>query len=170
MEELFRNFGVDWRLLIAQVVNFSILFFLLKKFAYRPILDVLRKRADEIKKGFAMRAEAEKTLGEIDTLKAQSAQEAQEEALALVKKAEETGVQHREEIIQGATLRAEALIVEARGRAEKEAEKMQDEVTREAEDLVREGIARVLGQMPAGERDKELIAGALAAIRAEKMI
>lgn len=168
MEDLIRNFGIDWKLLLAQVVNFAILFFLLKKFAYKPVLAILRKRTDEIKKGFAMRAEAEKTLGEIEKIKEKTAVQAQEDALALVQRAEETAGQRKEEIVHGAIARGEALVAEAKQKAEKEAEKIADVVAREAETLVRNGIVHVLGQLPAEVRDGELIRGALVAIRSTK--
>ncbi len=168
MEDLIHNFGINWKLLLAQVVNFAILFFLLKKFAYGPVLAILRKRRDEIKEGFAMRAEAEKTLGEIEEIKTSTTREAEVQALALVQRAEETAGQRRGEIIHDATARGELLVAEAKQKAEKEAEKIEEAVSREAEVLVREGIARVLRQMPAGDRDEELIRGALAAIRSTK--
>lgn len=168
MEELIRNFGIDWKLLLAQVVNFAVLFFLLKKFAYKPVLAMLRKRTEEIKEGFAMRAKAEKTLGEIEEIKTKTATQAQQEALALVKRAEETAGKHREEIMRDAAARGEILIAEAKQKAGKEVEKMEGAIAEEAEHLVREGIARVLQQMPAPERDRELIHGALTAIRSIK--
>ena len=170
MEELIRNFGIDWKLLVAQVVNFAILFFLLKKFAYGPVLEILRKRRDEIKKGIEMRAEAEKTLGEVGEIKAKTAQQAEMDALALVAHAEETAGKRTEEIVNDATARGEALVAEAKQKATKEVEKMTEAVTREAEILVRDGIAKVLRQMPAGERDKELIRSALVAIRSAKSV
>lgn len=169
MAELLHNFGVDWKLLLAQVVNFAILFFLLKKFAYGPVLAILRKRRDEIKKGIEMRAEAEKTLGEIEELKTKMVIEAQEEALALVKRAEETAGQRKEEIVSDALARGELLVSEAKRKAEKEVEKMEAAVLEEAEVLVREGIKHVLRRIPAGERDEELIRGALAALKSAKV-
>ena len=99
MEELIKNFGIDWKLLVAQVVNFAILFFLLKKFAYGPVLAILRKRAAGIKEGIAMRAKAEKTLGEVGEIKAKTAQQAEMDALALVAHAEETAGKRKEEIV-----------------------------------------------------------------------
>src|SRR3989338_5831440 len=169
MQELLHNFGVDWKLLLAQVVNFAILFFLLKKFAYAPVLAMLRKRTAEIKKGFAMRAEAEKTLGEVEEIKVKTAQEAQEEALALMKRTEETAAQRKDEIINEATARGDVLVAEAKQKAEKEAEKIEEAVLREAQVLVREGIKQVLRKMPASERDEELIKGALAALKSAKV-
>ena len=169
MGDLLHNFGVDWKLLLAQVVNFAILFFLLKKFAYGPVLEILRKRREEIKKGIEMRAEAEKTLGEVEEIKAKTALEAQEEALALMKCTEETAGQRKEEIVGEAVARGEVLVAEAKQRAEKEAEKIEEAVMQEAQVLVRAGIKQVLRKMSSAERDEELIKGALVALKSAKV-
>ena len=49
--EIIKDFGVDPLLLSAQIVNFLIIFFILRKFALKPILDILKKREDTIKDG-----------------------------------------------------------------------------------------------------------------------
>ena len=170
MTEIVRNFGVDWRLLIAQVVNFTILFFLLKRFAYQPVLSLLRQRTQKIEEGFAMRKEAEKTLGEIENIKLETAKAADEEALTIVKNAEETAQLRRNEIVGEATRRGELLVAEAKKNANVEAEKIQTDVLTSAEHLVREGIARVLRQLPPDVRDRNLIAETLLAIKAENKL
>ncbi len=62
MNQLLSNFGVDWKLLLAQVINFGILFWVLKRYAYQPILNVLKSREQIIKKGLDDASEAEKEL------------------------------------------------------------------------------------------------------------
>ena len=37
--QLISTFGVDWKLLIAQLINFFVLFFVLKRYAYGPIVN-----------------------------------------------------------------------------------------------------------------------------------
>lgn len=49
--EIIKNFGLNPVLLAAQVVNILIVFFILKKFLYKPILEVLGKRQVTIKEG-----------------------------------------------------------------------------------------------------------------------
>ena len=48
MEKILSDFGVQPILLLAQIVNFLILLILLKKFLYKPILQVLEKRKETI--------------------------------------------------------------------------------------------------------------------------
>jgi len=54
--------GIDWVTFVAQIVNLFVLIWLLKRFLYRPILDIIDKRQAEI------------------NARIQSAQEAQEQA------------------------------------------------------------------------------------------
>ena len=48
--ELLTKLGVDWKLLIAQIVNFTILVSVLTYFVYRPLLDLLDARRERIRK------------------------------------------------------------------------------------------------------------------------
>ncbi|MBI1934655.1 F0F1 ATP synthase subunit B [Candidatus Peregrinibacteria bacterium] len=48
--ELLAKLGVDWRLLIAQIVNFTILLSVLTLFVYRPLLRVIDERRERIRK------------------------------------------------------------------------------------------------------------------------
>ena len=66
--DILKNFGVDPVLVGAQIVNFLIIFYLLKKFLYKPVLGMLKKRADKIEEGLKQAEESrlalEKTLEE----------------------------------------------------------------------------------------------------------
>jgi F-type H+-transporting ATPase subunit b len=46
--EIARQFGVDWWKLLSNAINFSVLCFVLAKFAYQPILQVLEERRNKI--------------------------------------------------------------------------------------------------------------------------
>lgn len=56
--QIVQQFGIQPVLLVAQIVNFIILFVLLKKFAYKPILDMLDKRKKTIEDGLKNAEEA----------------------------------------------------------------------------------------------------------------
>ena len=49
--EIVDHFGLDPYLFGAQVINFLIIFYLLKRFLYKPVLEILRKREREIAEG-----------------------------------------------------------------------------------------------------------------------
>ena len=49
--EIFHAFGVDWRLLLIQAVNFGVLLLALWVFLYKPLLKLLDERRAKIEKG-----------------------------------------------------------------------------------------------------------------------
>ena len=49
--EFIKDLGFNPLLLGGQIVNFLIIYFLLKRFAYKPILGLLKKREEDIKTG-----------------------------------------------------------------------------------------------------------------------
>lgn len=161
MSELIKHFGIDWRLLIAQAINFFILLVLLKKFAYHPILKMLQRRRDEIEKGVKFTKEAGEKLEQIEELKEKTLKTANYQALAIVSKAEESAKMRKEEIVEEAKKKVEIIVADAKNVIAEEKAKMGDEVYQNAQELVKLGLEKVLGRMPTKERDKILIQEAL---------
>lgn len=64
--DILKEFGVDPLLLAAQVVNFSILLFLLKRFLYGPILKVLDTRKRKIEESLKNAEEIELRLTKVN--------------------------------------------------------------------------------------------------------
>ncbi|MFH1012452.1 MAG: F0F1 ATP synthase subunit B [Candidatus Peregrinibacteria bacterium] len=76
--EALSNLGIDFKVLIAQIINFGILLFVLIKVLYKPILNALEARQKKI-------AESLKKAEEIDR-KATAAEEDRQKKLASAKK------------------------------------------------------------------------------------
>lgn len=165
MSELIRHFGIDWKLLLAQAVNFFILLIILRKFAYGPLMRMLKRRKEEIEKGLKFTKESEDKLKRIGEEREEVLKEARGEALAVVSEAERAAKIRRGDILKEAALKSENVIAEAKRTIEEEKAKMGEAVYRDAESLIGLGIARVLGKMPHPERDKELIQEALGELK-----
>lgn len=165
MQEFITHFGIDWKLFLAQIVNFSVILFVLRKFAYQPILNMLRDRREKIEQGLEMRKEAEKNLKESDEMRNRTLQKAHTDAMAIVNRAEQIGKEKQEEILKETDGKVERIIGDARRVIQSERAKMSDEVYQDAQVLVRSGIASVIGKMSASERDSKLITEALAELK-----
>ena len=165
MQEFVTHFGIDWKLFLAQIVNFGVILFVLRKFAYQPILKMLHDRREMIEGGLEMRKTAEKNLKESDELRNRTLQQAHAEALGIVNRAEQIRKEKQEEILQQTDVKVEGIIGDARRVIEQEKERMSDTVYSEAEQLIRMGIANVIGKMPASERDNKLISEALSELK-----
>ncbi len=103
-------FGLVWEKFLAQVILFLIVYLILKKFAFGPIMGVLEERRKRIAAG-------EENLKKI----------AADLAAAEEKQAE---------IVGEANAKADTMIAEARESAEAVAEKKRSEATREAASIV----------------------------------
>ncbi len=168
MEALLNNFGVDWKLLLAQLINFAILFVLLRKFAYKPILGILRKRREEIEKGVRFTEEAEQNLKSVDEKKSQILGAAKNEALAIVVDSQNIAKEQKEEILKETAKKADGIIADAKRAAEGEKAKMEEVVYQNAESLIRLGLEQTLLKMTPQERDSQLIKEALKELKATK--
>lgn len=144
MGELFAAFGVDWRLLIAQGVNFLIVFGGLTFFLYKPLMRVLSEREKKIAEGLKDAAEAETARAEIESEKTAILSEAQKEAGKVVERAVSEAKTERSQIVKAAQTRAKGVLEEA---------------SAQAEELKRRALA---------ESDKEIVK--VAVLAAEKLL
>lgn len=112
--ELLKNFGFDPILLAAQIVNFIIVLWVLKKFLYKPILEVLRKRQAAIEEGIRNSEQAEKRLAETLDKEKNILKEAQAEAKKIIEDAKNQSVEILKAAKDSAQLAGENLIAEAR--------------------------------------------------------
>jgi len=102
--EFLGRLGIDIKLLIAQIINFGLLLWLLNKFLYKPIVGRIEKDEEELAQA---RIQTEKLEKEKDAFERQKKEE--------IKKTR----QRSEEIIK----EAESIAAEIKGRAQKETDK-----------------------------------------------
>ncbi len=136
MEQIIEVFGIDWKILIVQMVNFGILLAILWYFLYTPVLNLIEKRRGQIIQGVADAERAEAALKDADTKKADVLARASIEAQTLMANARENAKGREEEIIEEAKERSEHMIHEAQLKSE--------ELQREALMKSREEIARLV--------------------------
>lgn len=159
--EIVRNFGIDPLLLGAQVVNFLVVLFVLKKFLYKPILDLLQKRRNEIKQGIENTIDAQKKLDK-----------AIQEEKTILRNANARG----KKIIDNATKESFEIAIQIQNNAKKNAEKILlqarvriDRETKEAERKLMEHVAstslkflqKALEQIFTKQQEEEVIKTAL---------
>ncbi len=165
MHELLSHLGIDWKLLLAQVVNFAILFFVLKKFAYKPILGILRKRSDDIEEGLRASEESKERLSKTKIIEEERILAADKKALAMVQAAEITAKTRGEAIITDSTKKSEDIMQSAHRSIEQERGRMAAEVGQEAHAFFKMGIEKIIGKMSSAEREETLVREALNEMR-----
>lgn len=127
MNELLQTFGIEPVLLLAQIVNFLIIFYLLKRFAWKPILKTLEDRKNTIAEGLKNAELADKRLEEAVEKEREVLKKAQSEAQNLLTDAKKQSLEIHQEAEEKAKLAAEKIIADGHKKIEeqvKEAEKM----------------------------------------------
>lgn len=165
MSELLEHFGVDWKLLIAQAINFFVLLAVLWKFAYGPLLAMFRERRARIAQGLADAKAARERLEAADRTGEEKIASARAAALGIVSSAEALARQKKDEVAEEAARQAEAIRADARRRAGEERFKAEEAFWRDAEGLLRSGVEKVLATLPSEARDRELMRRAVAALK-----
>jgi len=155
--ELLGNLGINGKLLIAQIINFLILLFVLYKFAYGPILKMLEERTNKIEKGLKDADESHKKLAEIVQKEKEVMAEARKEAQAIIVKAEEQAKKNKEDIITESKTQSEKILADAQKKIEEEKNKMMVEVKGEIANLVVLATEKMIGEKMDTAKDKELI-------------
>jgi len=149
--------GVEWAVLISQLVAFIILFFVLRTVLYKPMLRILDERSKRIRESLEQ-AEAvkEQSMHAEEEVKKQI-QEASLQGQELIARASQNGEEIRRKAQEQAKLDAEGLIARARQEIKTERDEAIDEIRREFADLTVLAAGKVIGRSLDKESHKELI-------------
>jgi len=152
MEQL----GIDWRALTTQLISFSIVFFVLWRFAYKPIFAMLQMRREKIAESLtnADRIKVEVAKTEADRRKILA--EAGDQATHLIDEARAAAARVREAETQKAVAAAEQIVAKAREAAAQDHARMLAELKREVGRLVVQTTATVTGKVLTAEDQKRL--------------
>lgn len=156
MSDLFAKLGIDWKLLIANTITFFIVLWLLRKFAYRPLLGVMDKRRQTIDAGLKQAEQAKAELAAIAAGKQQVLAEAKTEALKIIHQAKAEAEVVRINVINQAQTEASAVAAKTQQLLERQKGEMVRQAKTELADLVVEAAAKVIGEQLDADRQYEL--------------
>ena len=163
--ELLTKLGIDWRLLIAQLVNFTILLAVLYRFLYKPVLKLLHDRSQKIEQGLKNAEAVEVRLKEAAALYETKTREARAEVAKILEATKKEADAMRGELAGSAQKEAEKIVEAGRTRLAVEKAKIMHEAEAELADLVAHATEHVLGQAMTPEIDKKLIEEAVRKVR-----
>lgn len=154
--------GIEPSLLLAQILNFSIIVIVLTRLLYKPILGMLAKRKKEIEEGLAiterMRAEEEK----LQSRKEKLLFEARKEARIIIEDAKKQGKDVEREIVAAAHKEAGEIIEKARHEAAAAHDALEGQIRKEAVELAAAMTKRLVAGVFSSADHHTLIAKHLA--------
>jgi F-type H+-transporting ATPase subunit b len=117
MGPLFAAFGIERHLLIAQLINFAVLFLVLWYFLYRPVMKTIDERRKVVAKGVEDAQEASQALAGATEKATEITRSAESEAEGIVNTAREEAGHEKDRLMKEAQVRAEGIEKDAQARA-----------------------------------------------------
>jgi len=157
MDELISTFHIDVKLLIAQAVNFAIVFAVLYYFAIKPLVKILQERSKKIEDSLKNAERVERELEETRDAKEKILDKARMEASKILVETEKKAEGRREEILKDAKKEIEVIITKTKNDLQKQKVETISEIKAEAGELVVEAVRRVLEDKMSSEVDRKYV-------------
>ncbi|MEP6685902.1 MAG: F0F1 ATP synthase subunit B [Verrucomicrobiota bacterium] len=149
-------FGWNPWLFFSQVVSFTIVALLLRRFAYKPVLAVLEERRQRIAEGLLNADKIKKQLAEAEQRYAEILAKGNADAQRMIDEARESSAHLAERKQQEAIVAAEEIVAKAREASAIEHERTMAELKRELGRLVVDTTAKVTGKVLTAEDQRRL--------------
>ncbi len=150
------TFGWNPWLFFSQVISFVIVALLLRRFAYKPILNVLEERRRRIEEGQLNAEKIKRQLDEAEKRYSEILAKVNAEAQKMIDEARESSAHLAERKQQEAIAAAEQIIAKAREASAIEHERTMDSLKQELGRLVVDTTAKVTGKVLTPEDQQRL--------------
>jgi F-type H+-transporting ATPase subunit b len=139
-----------------QLISFSIVFFVLWKYAYGPIFNMLRARREKIAESLANAEKIKADVARTEVERQKILADAGDKANKLIDEARQAAARVREQETQKAISAAEQIVIKAREAAAQERLQMLAELKREVGRLVVKTTTMVTGKILTPDDQKRL--------------
>jgi F-type H+-transporting ATPase subunit b len=156
IEQIASTFGVDWTHLGAQIVSFGIVCGILYLLAYKPILQMLEARRQQIASGLANAEKIKAELARIEASRMEVLAKAEAEGKQLIEEARAAAARVHAEETRKASAAAEQIVLRGREAADRDRARMLAELKHEVGRLVVQTTATVTGKILTPEDHRRL--------------
>jgi len=149
---------------LAQLINFFLVIFVLKKFAFGPVQQILEQRRSRIAEGEEKLKRIERQLAESEETTAAAIAKANEESQRLITEARESAASLSETKAQEAVAQAQQILAKAELAAKAERDQLSADLKKEFGRLVTATTAQVTGKVLTDEDQSRINQEALAKV------
>src|SRR3989344_7107536 len=153
--------GVELPLLLTQILNFSIVLFVLNRFLYKPILKVLEERKRKIEEGLAWSEKAAVEEEKIAKRKQEVLREARDEARVIMDNAKKDAQRLRDDIVAAGHQEVATLKVRQQKELEAEFEKNSRELTGKTVEIATAMVKQILPDVLTSADQHQLVTSQL---------
>lgn len=159
-KDLLGIFGINAKLFIAQLVNFTIVLLVMWRWVYRPLVAMMEKRTKEISEGLARGQEAERVLAEAAMERERILREANAKTREIIDAARAESEVLRAKKMALAKTEIEKLVDEAKARIHLERTNAFDALKQDVASLVTLAMQKIVGNFDE-KKQRSLIAEAI---------
>jgi F-type H+-transporting ATPase subunit b len=156
MSELLNTFGIEWPKFLAQLILFIVVYFILKRFAFGPIIAMLEERRRRIEEGQLNAEKIKQQLAEAEQRHSEILAKANAEAQKMIDEARASASVVAERRQQEAIAAAEQILAKAREASAMEHERTMAQLKRELGRLVVDTTAKVTGKVLTSDDQRRL--------------
>lgn len=149
--------GIDWKLFLAQLINFVIVLFILWKWAFTPLTKKLSERTARIDKSLKEADEINKLHAAAEADRSEAIRVARVEASAIISAAEKSANQAKDEIVAEAHKHVKQIVEESKRALASQQTEMMNQVRSDAALLIIAATEKILGEKLNPKTDKALI-------------
>ncbi|MCK9581877.1 MAG: F0F1 ATP synthase subunit B [Methanoregula sp.] len=157
MNEVISTFHIDVQLLIAQAVNFAIVFVVLYYFGIKPLLKILTERSKKIADSLKNSDKIAKELASTQAKREEIVRQAKQDASAIIADMEAKGEERKKEMLAKAKAEIEKIVTKTKDDLEVEKKIMLKHVKEEAAEMIVGAMEKILSKRITSEDDERLI-------------
>lgn len=157
MESLISTFHVDVKLLIAQALNFAVVFGVLYWFAFKPLFKTMGERSAKIEKSLRDAAEIEKRLALTEKERTEITAAARKQAQTILEEAGARGQERQNELVAKAKEEIGKVINSEKEKIARDKAETLKAIRQEVADLVILTVEKLLNEKMTSDKDRELI-------------
>lgn len=149
MESIIETFHLDWQIIIAQAVNFAIVFAVLYYFAIKPLNKLMAERSQKIAKGLSDAKRHAELVAETKAEYEKIITKARGEAVEIFQTGKKDADTKRTEMLETAKREVETLIKNGKMTLEAEKVKMIDDAKKEIVGLAMAAVEKLVSEKSA---------------------
>lgn len=165
MESIVATFHLDWRLMLAQLVNFAIVAGAVWYFVLRPLTAVMNERTSTIEKSLKDAAEITEQLKQAERQRADALKKARQDAEAVIAQAKAMAEDQRQKTVEATKSEVAKIVTESKRQLAQEKESMMRDIQSQVADLVVLAADKVLEGVVTKPIDRAIAQQALAAVK-----
>lgn len=155
--ELFEKLGINWYLFAFQIVNFTILLFVLKKLLYKPLMNLLEARRVKVEESLKSVETIKQEIASIETTKRTILEESEKQAAAIIKEARTRATELEATLKLDAETKARTMVEAAKKVINEEKNRLVEEAQEEITTLALKAAEKVLEENVDRVRDEAYI-------------